>query len=155
MKKLFAALLFLAVIGAAACTAAWFGSVLFDRRHHPSQETAHDWVHSQLELTDEQDAALIPIERDYHGRRDGLERALHEANVALAEAILADGRDSDRVHAAIEEIHSRMGDLQKVTISHVFSMRDVLTPEQYDRLLHLTAEALRGVNGDSDHVDSH
>ncbi len=155
MKKLFATLLFLAVICVVACAAAWVGSVFFDHRSSSSNGTTHDWIHSQLELTGEQEAALAPVERGYREQRDTLERALHDANVALADAILADGKDSVRVHEAIEEIHSRMGDLQKVTIGHVFSMRGILTPDQYDRLLHLTAEALRRVDEDSEHGESH
>ena len=34
------------------------------------------------------------------------------------------------------------GDLQQAVLDHVFDMRTVLTPEQYERLVQLTAKAL-------------
>ena len=35
-----------------------------------------------------------------------------------------------KVASAIEDVHERMGDLQKATIAHVFEMRTLLTPDQ-------------------------
>ena len=37
----------------------------------------------------------------------------------------------------------RRASLQQAVLEHVFDMRPVLTPEQYDRLIQLTAHALR------------
>ncbi len=156
MKRLPSIALFLAVIVLVAAGAAGIGATLFAKWREPSMVTAHDWVHSRLDLTAEQIAALDPIERAYDERRDQLARALQEANGLLADAIEADGRDSEGVHRAIEEIHSRMGDLQKETIGHVFEMRAVLTPDQYDQLIDLTAAALRDVDADTaGHAHSH
>ncbi|MBE2203962.1 MAG: periplasmic heavy metal sensor [Chthoniobacterales bacterium] len=118
------------------------------------ERRTHDWVHSKLNLTADQERALKPIEEQYATERARLEQHLHMANVQLADVIQRDKQDSENVHRAIEEIHSRMGDLQKVTIGHIFEMRKVLTPEQYDELLRLTANALR--EGDeSSHDDEH
>ena len=35
-----------------------------------------------------------------------------------------------------------MGKLQMLTIGHVFEMKEVLSPEQYQKLLSFTADAL-------------
>ena len=35
-----------------------------------------------------------------------------------------------RESAAIDEVHARMGDLQKATVRHVFDMREILDPDQ-------------------------
>jgi Spy/CpxP family protein refolding chaperone len=156
MKRLSSIALFLAVIVVVAAGAAGVGAMFFAKWNAPSRVVAHDWIHLELGLTADQEAALLPIESSYAERRDRLERALREANGALADAILADGRDSEGVHRAIEEIHSRMGDLQKETIGHVFEMRAVLTADQYDRLIALTAAALRDADaGTGEHGDSH
>ncbi|MGC1479364.1 MAG: periplasmic heavy metal sensor [Chthoniobacterales bacterium] len=153
MKKLPSFLLFLAIIVVVAACAAGVCVALYSRWQEPVPENAHDWVHSQLAMTEEQEAALVPIERRYREQRERLEHEMQLANDALADAILADGRESERVHDAIEQIHLHMGDLQKVTIAHVFEMREVLSPEQYDRLLKLTAGALRNIDAASEHGD--
>jgi Spy/CpxP family protein refolding chaperone len=69
------------------------------------------------------------------------------ANKELAEAIKQDQADSPRVSAAVETIHHAQGELQEATLEHVFEMKGVLTPEQYKRLLNLTADELNQVNG--------
>ena len=111
-------------------------------RMRPSHQDAHDWIHTQLGLTPQQIAALDTLEKPYHEKRSEFELALARANKELAEAIRSDGRDSDRVHAAIGKIHSNMGKLQMLTIGHVFEMKEVLSPEQYQKLLSFTADAL-------------
>ena len=76
-------------------------------------------------------------------RADGtLARALQQANRELAQTILEDRGESPRVRAAVAKIHDAMGQLQNATLEHVFEMKTVLTPVQYDRLLTLTAQAL-------------
>jgi Spy/CpxP family protein refolding chaperone len=111
---------------------------------------AHNWIHSQLHLTDSQEKALEPIEARYHDKSKVLEEQMRSGNAELAKAILASGQDSAEVRAAIEKIHMAMGELQNITIGHVFEMRTVLTSEQYNKLLHLTADAL--CNLDSEHA---
>lgn len=123
--------------------------MLYSRFQKPAHQNAHDWIHTQLGLTSEQDKALEPIEKRYREKRRELEQQLRLGNMELAEGILADGRDSNRVNQSIEKIHGTMGSLQTLTIGHVFEMRDVLTPEQYKKLLNLTANALYQL--DSDH----
>ena len=148
MKKLATALLFLLLVFVVAVGGACLSSRMCCRMH-PSHQDAHDWIHTQLGLTPQQEAALGVLEKPYHEKRSGLERELSLANKELAEAIRSDGRDSDRVHAAIGKIHSSMGELQMLTIDHVFEMKVVLSPEQYQKLLHFTADALD--NLDSPH----
>ena len=148
MKKLVTALLFLLLVFVVAVVGAYLSNRMCCSMR-PSHQDAHDWIHTQLGLTPQQKAALGVLEKPYHEKRSGLERELSLANKELAEAIRSDGRDSDRVHAAIGKIHSSMGELQMLTISHVFEMKEVLSPEQYQKLLHFTADALD--NLDSPH----
>jgi len=113
-------------------------------------DEGHDWIHTQLGLTADQEKALDPIEQRYHERARVLEDEMRAGNQELARAILEDGDDSPRVRDAIAKIHLAMGELQRVAIDHVFEMRAALTPEQYNKLLHFTADALG--NMDSGHA---
>ncbi len=150
MKRLSSALILLAVVILAAACAACFSIAVHTKWHMPASQSAHDWIHIQLNLTADQELALVPVEERYRSEKDNLEQQLVLANRELAGAILADGRDSERVHLAIEKIHIHMGALQKLTIGHVFEMREVLAPEQYRKLLNFTANAL--YNLDSGHA---
>ncbi len=148
MKKLSAALLFLLLVFVVAATAAWLSNARCCRIK-PSHQDAHDWIHTQLGLTPQQDAGLDVIEKRYHEKRRAFEREMALANQELAEAIRSEGKDSERVNAAIGKIHSSMGELQILTIRHVFEMKEVLSPDQYKKLLNFTADALD--NLDSQH----
>ncbi len=105
-------------------------------------DAAHQWVHRELHLTPAQDESLHPSERRYAERRDGLKAAIRQASADLARAIREDRADSPKVSAAVDRIHQAQGELQKVTLEHVFEMRRTLSPAQYDQLLNLTATAL-------------
>jgi len=149
MKKLPSVLLLFGMVFLVAACAAGVSIALYSKLDKPADQNAHDWIHSQLGITAEQVRSLEPIERNYRAQRRDLEQQLLLANRELAEAVLADGKDSQRVKDAIEKIHVHMGTLQQLTIGHVFEMEAVLTPEQYQKLLNLTANAL--YNLDSDH----
>lgn len=148
MKKLIHQLLFLLLVVVVAVVGARL-SCMVTCRMRPSHQDAHDWIHAQLGLTRQQKASLDILEKPYREKRSGFEKELARANKELAEAIRSDGRDSDRVHAAIGKIHSNMGELQMLTIGHVFEMKEVLSPGQHRKLLDFTADALN--NLDSPH----
>jgi Spy/CpxP family protein refolding chaperone len=60
----------------------------------------------------------------------------------LATVMQEDKAYSPRVVAAVEKIHHAQSDLEKSTLEHIFAMKSVLTPEQFDKLLKLTGDAL-------------
>ena len=99
---------------------------------HPVETPSglHELVHHDLDLSAEQEAELELIEHRFAARKAELEQKLRAANLALAEAMEADKSYSPAVQAAIDEFHTAMGELQKVTIEHVFEMREILTEEQ-------------------------
>jgi Spy/CpxP family protein refolding chaperone len=108
----------------------------------------HEWIHQQLNLTADQMIALEPIEEQFQRRKHELLAQIRSANKELAEAIKEDHVYSTQVSAAIEKIHRAQGDLQEATLQHVFSMKATLTPEQYKKLLDLTAVVLDENNRD-------
>jgi len=142
MSKVSSLLILLAGVILLAACAAVLSTMAYSRWQKPAYQNAHDWIHTQIGLTAEQEKALEPIEKRYRDRRRDLEQGLTLANRELGEAMLADGRDSARVEMAMEKIHTDMGELQKVTIGHVFEMKEALSEEQYEKLLNLTVNAL-------------
>jgi len=68
---------------------------------------------------------------------------IRDGNRELADAIISDRSDSQRVKAAVEKIHRAQGDLQNAVLEHVFAMRPILSDAQYERLTKMTADALR------------
>lgn len=133
-----ALILAVAVVASVACllTARW------TRSQHSNHADAHHWIHTQLALTAEQEKQLVPIEQRYDEQRRHFSELIRVANMELAQALLADEGDSPRVKAAIAKIQEAQGQLQDATLRHVFEMKPVLTPEQYSKLLNLTANAL-------------
>lgn len=142
MKSSRRLLLFVVLFAACAACAFYFSSY-FLRRSAAGPVNYHYWIHSELGLTAKQENELEPIEAKFARRRDELVALIREANEELAKALVADKGDSERVRAAVQKIHRAQGELQQAVLDHVFEMRPVLTPEQYDRLISLTAHALR------------
>lgn len=102
----------------------------------------HHWIHGQLNITADQERRLEPIEDKFRLRKDKLVAEIHAAHQELSEALKQDKGDSARVKAAMGRIQGVQGELQQAVLDHVFDMRTVLTSEQYERLIQLTARAL-------------
>ncbi|HWA24878.1 MAG TPA: periplasmic heavy metal sensor [Lacunisphaera sp.] len=139
MKKV---ALFLAAIAAVAAIACYVTMRMSQRQVTSDDIASHEWLHRELKLTEAQHKALEPIEQGFGEKQRKLAEALREANRRLAQAMAEDKAYTPRVAAAVEHVHHRMGELQKVSIEHVFAMRSVLTPEQGDKLLSLAQQAL-------------
>ena len=142
--QLLAMLLVVALVAVGAC----FVTFKFLAPLRPNSASTHEWIHKQLNLTAEQEKALEPIEAQFQRRKRELLGQILGANKELAQVIKEDQAYSPRVSAAIEKIDRAQGELQEATLHHVFEMRGMLTPEQYQKLLDLTAEALNKINQD-------
>lgn len=149
MKRPIQFVLILAVVALVATSACLLTRYVVPTMRNTNPEDAHYWIHQQLGITSEQEKSLDPIEHRYSARRIQLTQAIQQANTELANVLLEDKAATPRVNAAIEKIHAAQGELQMVTIAHVFEMKAVLTPDQWDRLMKLTAEALKSEPGNS------
>jgi Spy/CpxP family protein refolding chaperone len=139
MKKI---TLFLAAIAAVAAIACYITMRVSQPPVTADDIASHEWLHRELKLTEAQHRALEPIEQGFGEKQRRLAEALREANRQLARGMAEDKAYTPRVTAAVEHVHHCMGDLQKVSIEHIFAMRTVLTPEQGDKLLVLAQQAL-------------
>ncbi len=102
----------------------------------------HGFVHQEFELTPVQKKALDEAERKFAMKRKSVELSLRASNVALASAMEEEHEYGPKVSQAIEGVHENMGELQKVTIAHVFQMRSILTPAQRKVFDERVGEAL-------------
>jgi len=141
MNRWIQLLLLFGVVVVTAGTANLVTSRLFYRRG-PGLVSAHIQIHQKLGLTPEQEKKLEPIEQRFAQQKEQLLQSIRQANVQLAKAIREDKPNSSEITTAVAAIHAAQGELQKVTLDHVFEMNAVLQPEQYQRLLDLTAQAL-------------
>lgn len=96
--------------------------------NHP--QTLHDFVHEELQLDASQNAQLDKLEAQFKIERKELELSLRAANARLAAAMEEEHSYGPKVAAAIDQVHARMGDLQKATVKHVFAMRALLNARQ-------------------------
>lgn len=132
-----AAVALIAVAGAALLMGTG-GHMLGDRN------TDHGWLHDRLSMTVEQDRALAALEARFVEQKAGPEAEIRAANQVLAEAIWQDRRYSERVGTAVERVHRAQGELQKLSIQHIFEMQNALEPSQIKKLHELVADALAG-----------
>lgn len=108
-----------------------------------SQENAlHALLHSKLNLSAVQNKEIDEEEKRFERERSQLEAGVHSANVELAKAIRTSKRDGPEVRMAIEHVHVALGAYQKETVSHIFRMRSVLSPEQAEIFDRSVAQAL-------------
>lgn len=102
----------------------------------------HSLLHDRLNLTAAQDQRIALEESSFRTRRLALEKRMRDANAGLARAIRATKRDGPEVQAAIDHVHAALGEYQKETVSHIFRMRSVLTPDQAEKFDRAVADAL-------------
>ena len=142
MKNAARGLILLALVAAIAGAACWLTARYLNRAGYAEKGDAHSWIHTQLGITPEQDKALEPIEQRYAEQKKHYGEMLRITNGELGKAILEERSDSERVKAAVAQIHHAQGELQNATLQHIFEMKAMLTPPQYEKLLQSTADAL-------------
>lgn len=111
----------------------------------PSEERFHHWVHENLSISPEQDAALHAAEASFASRRQELRRQLADASLELRTAIVRDAALSPAVDQAIQRLSASQAELQKALLGHLFTMAQQLEPEQRERLLQWTHDSLQPV----------
>lgn len=132
-----------------AVVAGCLGAIATDRWVNDENDgSLHQFVHDELTLSDDQNERLETLESRFAVERAELESSLRAANARLARAMENEHEYGPEVNAAIEDVHEKMGALQKATVQHVFNMRDVLTPEQQGRFDRKVSDALTRTSRD-------
>ena len=108
----------------------------------PRDDALHRVLHDELGLSVAQERRIEAEERLFAERKASHERAIRDANAGLAAAITASRRNGPEVRRAIGTVHERLGAYQTESVSHIFRMRVVLTPEQARKFDATVAAAL-------------
>lgn len=87
-------------------------------------------LHRYLGLTNQQNARIALLERDFAAKKGVREAEMRAANRDLAAALNAHHAYGPQAAAAIGRFHAAMGALQTETIEHVIAMRAILTSQQ-------------------------
>lgn len=130
---------------AAGCLGAFAAS---EWRETGRPQTLHDFVHEELNLDATQSASLARLEARFAAERKELDLSLRAANARLAAAMDEEHTYGPKVSGAIDDVHTRMGALQKATVRHVFAMRALLDPEQQRRFDRKVASSLTADPGE-------
>jgi nickel and cobalt resistance protein CnrR len=108
----------------------------------PVESELHQLLHDDLKLDADQTRKIEAIERQYALRRQALELELRSDNTRLASAIEVEHGYGPQVAVAVDASHKAMGEMQKVTLEHIFAMRSVLRPDQAARFDASVVKAL-------------
>lgn len=125
------------------------GAIATDRWVNDENDgSLHQFVHDELNLSDDQNDRLEMLEGRFAVERAELESSLRAANARLALAMESEQEYGPEVNSAIEDVHAKMGALQKATVQHVFNMREILTPDQQRRFDRKVSDALTRTSRD-------
>ncbi|WP_138380348.1 Spy/CpxP family protein refolding chaperone [Luteithermobacter gelatinilyticus] len=105
---------------------------------------SHQAFHEILNLTEEQKKKLIPIEKVFAEQKAFYEHQIALSNMKLADVMREEKAYTPEVQAAVDDIHEAMGELQKITLKHIFEMRALLDEEQSEILDDYVADVLYG-----------
>ena len=101
-----------------------------------------DWLHTELKSTSTQNKKLDIIDENFSNKKKQLQAALDTANRKLGETIITERAFTPPVEKSVEMIHHAMADLQKASIEHLFDMKEVLEPDQFEKLLKIAGNTL-------------
>jgi hypothetical protein len=123
------ALLVALIAFCAGVAGAWVGRTLILAPAPPPAEL-HDFLHNNLDLDAGQRTRLEALESAFAVKKRALETELRANNAELARAIDLEHGEGPEVTAAVDRSHHVMGELQKATLAHIFSMRALMRTDQ-------------------------
>lgn len=138
--RAFAVMLLATVL--AAGLAGWLG-VEYGIHHRHTQDL-DAVLHSELDLSQNQDHQLDALEAGFAGKRRLYEAEMRAANNDLAAAITRDHSYGPAEQQAIARFHKAMMALQEETVRHVLAMRAVLNPDQAKAFDAIVSKTLTG-----------
>lgn len=144
-KRYINATLFMLMAIVTAFAGLYIGQHFLQKEHiHQNSQSAnwHQVLHNKINITPQQNATLKNIETRYRQQRKYQEEQMRLANMELAESIKIDKSFSPSVQAATDKIHHAMGEIQKITLEHLFEMSTILTDKQNLKLEQMITDAL-------------
>ncbi len=94
-------------------------------------------LHRELDITPEQWRRIEPRLLDFHRRSDEERAALREAREELLDLLAAPQPDEAALRRAQQRILEGQGRMQQLVVRRIIEQKDVLTPEQQEKLFSL------------------
>ncbi|MGB0370885.1 MAG: periplasmic heavy metal sensor [Opitutales bacterium] len=112
-----------------------------DWSHHDG-ENGHHWLHTTLELSAAEAAAVDAVEPAYRTQKSALQAQFDAKTEALRKLILESDELTAELKHAIHELHIVHGQLQELSIQHYYDMMDALPEDKQVRLREIAVKAL-------------
>jgi len=135
-------IVFISVLFASLIIGGIFLGILVSGNKNKYIEKSHSYFHETLNLTPEQLNKLIPLEKKFSEQKLFYENQIHQANIELGDVMKKEKAYTEEVKKAVEKVHAAMGQLQKVTIVHLFEMRKLLDATQAQIFDNYVADAM-------------
>ncbi|WP_339864581.1 periplasmic heavy metal sensor [Paremcibacter congregatus] len=139
-RIVFSLLLFLSII-----IIGYFIGSYFHQDYVRDMENSHPSFHEMLNLTQDQREKLVPLEKKFSEEKIFYENQIRVANMELGDIMNKEKSYTPEVQAAVEKVHTAMGQLQKVTIIHLFDMRALLNEKQAKIFDDYVADVMHGL----------
>jgi Spy/CpxP family protein refolding chaperone len=95
--------------------------------------SAHEWAH-KIGLTEDQEQKLAPYEASLKKDMQSIQVKLAEERIALCRLIQQEPANSKKVTEYTERVSALEAKQQQLVINHLIVMRDILTPDQRQKL---------------------
>ena len=97
-------------------------------------------LHEKLQLTDEQWEQIEPRLREFRQSAQSVCQNVSQLRLEMVDLIAAPTPDLEAIAAKQEEIQAGQRKMQGLVIEHLLAEKEVLTPEQEDRLFMMIRE---------------
>ena len=108
-----------------------------------NEESACGWTLQNLQVTQEQEKAIRPIEEKFQQQRQLLAKKIQGANERLAEMLLDKGGGLDGAAGVVAEINETQGKMLSLVFEHISDLRMHLTESQYRVLKEMAAKGFQ------------
>lgn len=120
-------------------TAKW---MMREKQWLHDQPHGHDWLQQELNLNEEELAAINAYEDQYRAERQDLLDEFNNRIQVLAQLLRTSDTYTEEVTGAIHHLHEVHGDIQILSIEHYYDMLSVLPPAKQDALRDIAVNAL-------------
>jgi uncharacterized protein YlxW (UPF0749 family) len=110
--------------------------------HDVQDAKLHRFLEQELNLTPVQMQEITAIETTYQKQLQSLEKEMRLINADLAVLIREQDTYTPQMQEKVDVLHNKMGELQRITIAHIYAMYPHLNATQKKKLQIFVADAL-------------
>jgi len=126
---------------AAGVTYFAIGQYALDRPRSVNELASRQWAR-EVGLTGDQQKRLAPLEQNLKKDLKDVQTQLANERMALCGILHSGSNDTLQLDQYVRKIAELEGQQQKLVVSHLVAMRDVLTPHQRDRFFNAVMKGI-------------